>query len=66
MLRVLPFCLLFALLDSELSRGIIQISAFTRVVSLEQISSLILISPPPPPDPLGDTESSLGLSKLFL
>lgn len=59
LLRVLLFCLLFAFLDSGLSREITQISAFTGVVSLEQVSSLILL--PPPPDPLKDTESCLGL-----
>lgn len=49
MLRVLLFWLLFALLDSVLSREIIQISAFTRVVSLEQISLGFLSLPLPLP-----------------
>lgn len=65
MLGVLLVYLLFSVLDSVLSREMIEISSSAGVGSLEQISSVILISPPPPPDPLKETVSSLGVSRLF-
>lgn len=65
MLRLLLFYLLVCDLDSVLSRAMIEISASAGVGSLEQVSSAIPISPPPPPKPLKEAESSLGVSGLF-